>query len=136
MRIISLFSSPSSSRMRLFASTTSSGSIKIVFPEADSSWTIPLIRRFKAGATGITSRPSRMVGVTSLSTNPSDCAPLRILFKVCEMLFEVRLSSLRICKSVVEALSFIRPNLSMRLLILSINCGKTITSPASCRRAG
>ena len=68
IRMISRRSSPSSSRIRLLASTTSAGSINTVFPLADSSWTIPLILRFNPGATGITNRPSRMVGATSLST--------------------------------------------------------------------
>jgi len=72
IRMISRRSSPSSSRMRLLASTTSAGSMNTVLPLADSSWTIPLILRFSPGATGITNRPSRMVGVTSLSTYPSD----------------------------------------------------------------
>lgn len=65
MRMISFLSSPSSSRTRLFASTTSVGSIKTVLPVALSSCTIPLILRFRVGMTGITSLPSRRVGVTS-----------------------------------------------------------------------
>ncbi len=40
---------------RLFASTTSVGSMKTVLPVALSSCTIPLILRFRVGMTGITS---------------------------------------------------------------------------------
>ena len=68
IRMISRRSSPSNSRILLFASTTSAGSMKTVLPVDDSSCTIPLIFRFNPGATGMTSLPSRMVGVTSLST--------------------------------------------------------------------
>ena len=48
--------------MRLLTSTTSAGSINTVLPEALSSWTIPESLRLCIGATGITRRPSRMVG--------------------------------------------------------------------------
>ena len=109
IRIISLRSSPSSSRIRLLASTTSAGSINTVFPLADSSCTIPLIFRFNPGATGITRRPSRMVGVTSLSTTPSDWALRKMLFRERDMLFMVFASSRRIRASSEEALSFIFP---------------------------
>ena len=67
IRMISRRSSPSSSRILLFASTTSAGSIKTVLPVDDSSCMIPFIFRLSPGATGMTSLPSRMVGVTSLS---------------------------------------------------------------------
>ena len=136
MRMISRRSSPSSSRMRLLASTTSAGSINTVFPVADSSCTIPLILRFMPGATGMTRRPSRMVGVTSLSTYPSDCAARRILLRLREMLPVVAESSRRIRKSSAEALSFIFPNLSRMLSIRAISCGNTKISPASSRKAG
>ena len=94
--MISFLSSPSSSRTRLFASTTSVGSIKTVLPVALSSCTIPLILRFRVGMTGITSLPSRRVGVTSFSTMPSLCAERNILYKVRDMLPSVFASSLRI----------------------------------------
>ena len=136
MRIISRRSSPSNSRIRLFASTTSAGSIKTVLPVADSSCTIPLIFRFMPGATGITSRPSRIVGVTSLSTYPSDCAARRMLFKLRDMLPVVADSSRRIRSNSAAALSFIFPNLSRILFILVISCGKVIISPANSLRAG
>ena len=68
MRVTSRRSSASSSRMRLLASTTSSGSMNTVLPDADSSCTIPRILRLSPGATGSTRRPSRMVGAASLST--------------------------------------------------------------------
>ena len=109
MRIISRRSSPSSSRMRLLASTTSAGSMNTVLPLADSSCTMPFIFRFKAGATGITSRPSRIVGVTSLSTTPSDWALRRMLFNEREILPIVLASSRRMRASSAEALSFIFP---------------------------
>ena len=109
MRIISLRSSPSSSRMRLLASTTSAGSMNTVLPLADSSCTIPRIFRFSAGATGMTRRPSRMVGVTSLSTTPSDWAFRRILFSEREILPIVLASSRRMRANSVEALSLIFP---------------------------
>ena len=134
MRIISRRSSPSNSRMRLLASTTSAGSMKTVFPVADSSCTIPLIFRFNPGATGITSRPSRMVGVTSLSTYPSAWALRRIACRLREMLPVVDANSRRIRRSSDDALSLIFPNLSRILLIRLISCGKTMMSPASsCR---
>ena len=71
MRMISRRSAASSSRTLLLASTTSAGSMNTVLPVADSSCTIPLILRFIPGATGIISRPSRMVGATSCATSPS-----------------------------------------------------------------
>lgn len=61
--------------------------------------------RFKAGATGITSRPSRIVGVTSLSTTPSDWALRRMLFNEREILPIVLASSRRMRASSAEALS-------------------------------
>ena len=54
----------------------------MVFPLADSSCTRPLIFRLYEGATGITKRPSRIVGLTSLSTNPSLWAVLSIAFRL------------------------------------------------------
>ena len=89
MRIISCRSSISSSLTRLFASTTASGSMKTVFPLADSSCTMPLTLRFMAGATGITKRPSRIVGATSLSTTPSLWALRSMPAKMRDMLFSV-----------------------------------------------
>ena len=80
-----------------------------VLPLADSSCTIPRIFRFSAGATGMTRRPSRMVGVTSLSTTPSDWAFRRILFSEREMLPIVLASSRRMRANSVEALSLIFP---------------------------
>ena len=74
MRVFSRFSSDSKERMRLLASTTSCGSTKMVLPEALSSWTMPPILRRLIGGTGSTNRPSRKVGVVSLSTHPSLCA--------------------------------------------------------------
>ena len=134
--IISLRSSPSSSLILLLASTTSAGSMKTVFPVADSSCTIPLIFLFMPGATGITSLPSRTVGVTSLSTKPSDCACLNIEFRLRDMLPAVDDSSRRIDKSCGEALSLIFPNLSSILLIFDVSCGKTMMSSASLHRVG
>lgn len=66
-RMISRRSAALSSRMRLLASTTAAGSMKTVLPVALSSWMIPLILRLRAGATGMTRRPSRSVGETSRS---------------------------------------------------------------------
>ena len=129
-------SSASNSRMRLLASTTSVGSMKSVFPEADSSCTMPFIFRFIAGATGITSRPSRMAGVTSFSTNPSLCADRSILYKVREMLLSVRARSCRICASSGDAVSRIFPNLSRMRSISRISCGKVATPSAKRCRAG
>ncbi len=74
MRIISRRSSSSSSRPRLLTSTISAGSMKKVFPVADSSCTMPLILRLCMGATGSTRRPSRTVGVVSLSRYPASTA--------------------------------------------------------------
>ena len=136
IRMISRRSSPSSSRIRLLASTTSAGSIKTVFPLADSSCTIPFIFRFSPGATGITRRPSRMVGTTSLSTYPSDWALRSILFSEREMLPIVLANSRRMRASSVEALSFILPYLFSILSIFPINWGNTAISPASRLRLG
>lgn len=63
--------------------------------------------RFRAGTTGITSRPSRIVGATSLSTIPSDCALRKMLFSEREMLPIVLANSRRIRASSADALSFI-----------------------------
>ena len=114
---ISLRSSLSNSRTRLLASTTSAGSIKTVFPDADSSCTIPFNFRLKAGATGITNRPSRMVGLTSFSTNPSDCAARNIAFRLLEIPPDTWVISLRIRFSSGDALSLMRPYLSSILSI-------------------
>ena len=134
--MISRRSSPSSSRIRLLASTTSAGSINTVFPLADSSCTIPLIFRFSPGATGMTRRPSRIVGVTSLSTYPSDCALRKILFKDREILPIVLESSRRMRANSVEALSLILPYLLRIPSIFPINCGNTAISPANRFRLG
>ena len=136
MRMISRRSSLSSSRIRLLASTTSAGSMNTVFPLADSSCTMPLIFRFKAGATGMTSRPSRMAGVTSLSTTPSDWALRKMLFSVREMLPIVLLSSRRIRANSGEALSLILPYGDRILLMRVISWGNTRMSSASLRKAG
>ena len=136
MRTISRLSSASSSLTLLFASTTSWGSTKTVFPVADSSCTIPFIFFFSAGTTGITSRPSRMVGATSFSTSPSLCAALSMLFRVRDMLPSVRASSCLMLKRLSEALSFILPNLSSMRSICLIMSGKVITSCVIRARAG
>ena len=136
MAIISRFSSASSSRMRLLASTTSAGSMKTVFPLADSSCTIPPILRLSAGATGITRRPSRIVGEASFSTRPSACARRRIEFKVRDMLPDVRDSSPRMRASVGDALSLTVPNLSIMESMSRIMRGKASTSPARARSEG
>ena len=136
MRIISRRSSPSNSRMRLLASTTSAGSMKTVLPVADSSCTMPRILRFMPGTTGMTNRPSRIVGVTSFSTKPSACALRKMLFRLREMLPVVSASSRRIRKSSAEALSFILPNLSRMLLMRAMSCGNTRISAARACRAG
>ena len=134
--MISRRSSPSSSRMRLLASTTSAGSINTVFPLADSSCTIPLIFRLSPGATGITRRPSRMVGATSLSTYPSDCALRKMLFNEREIFPIVLASSRRMRANSVEALSLIFPYLLRMPSIFPISCGNTAISPASRCRLG
>ena len=122
MRIISWRSSLSSSRILLLASTTSVGSMNTVRPDALSSCTIPCIFRFSAGATGITKRPSRMVGATSFSTMPSACAERRMPPRMREMEPSTRASSRRICASSGDAVSRMCPNLS---IIWSICCTKT-----------
>ena len=136
MAMISRFSSASSSRMRLFASTTSAGSMNTVFPLADSSCTIPPILRLSAGATGITRRPSRIVGEASFSTSPSACALRRILFNVREIPLEVRARSPRMRAKAGEALSLTVPNLSMIISMSRIIRGNVSTSPARARNVG
>lgn len=79
------------------------------------------IFRLKAGATGIIKRPSRMVGVTSLSTTPSDCAARRMDCRLRDIPLIVIVISLRICDRVEEALSLTLPNLSRMLSIFPIN---------------
>ena len=136
MRMISLRSSPSSSCTRLLASTTSVGSMNTVLPVALSSCTIPLIFFFSVGITGITSLPSRSVGVTSFSTTPSLCAERNILYKVREMLPSVFASSLLICSNSGVALSRIFPYLSNIWSMRWIIWGKVITSFAKRCKAG
>ena len=136
MAMISRFSSASSSRMRLLASTTSAGSMKTVFPLADSSCTIPPILRLSAGATGITRRPSRIVGEASFSTSPSAWALRRILFKVRDMPLDVRARSPRMRAKAGEALSFTEPNLSMMVSMSRMMRGNASTSPARARSDG
>ena len=136
IRTISRRSSLSNSRMRLFASTMASGSMKTVLPVADSSCTMPRILRLKAGATGITNRPSRMVGATSLSTSPSDCAERRIDCRLREMLPVVAIFSRRMRASSADALSFICPYRSSMPSICRTRAGKTGTPAASAANAG
>ena len=133
---ISRRSSPSNSRIRLLASTTTSGSINTVLPLADSSCTIPLIFRLKAGATGIISLPSRIVGATSLSTTPSVCAARKMDCKLREIPLIVIVISRRIWDRVGEALSFTLPNLSIMASICRTTCGKTKIFPAKAVRTG
>ncbi len=64
---VSRRSSSCSSRILLLASTISAGSMYTVLPDADSSCTMPLMRRLFIGGTGITRRPSRTDGVVSVS---------------------------------------------------------------------
>ena len=134
--IISLRSSLSNSLMRLLASTTSAGSINTVLPEADSSCTIPFIFRLNAGATGITRRPSRMVGVTSFSTSPSFWAVRKIALRLRDIPLETCAISFRMRLSSADALSFMRPNLSRILSILLISWGNIATSPANAYKYG
>ena len=126
--IISRRSSASNSRIRLLASTTSVGSMNTVLPVDDSSCTIPLIRRFIAGATGTTSLPSRSVGVTSFSTRPSLCAACSILYNVRETLPSALRNCERISARRGEAVSFILPYLSKIWSIRRMRSGKVITS--------
>ena len=136
MRITSRRSSASSSRMRLLASTTSAGSMKTVLPVADSSCTIPLMRRFSAGTTGITSRPSRTVGFTSLSTMPSACAERSMELSVRDMLPVVEANSRRMPARVGDALSLIFPNLLTMPSMRRVRVGKVYTSAAKASRLG
>ena len=115
--MISRRSSFSSSLILLLTSTTAVGSINTVFPVADSSWTIPGILRLFIDDTGITSRPSRSEGVTSLSMRPSSAALLSTERIILETLFCEIMISLLICAKLGEALSFTSPN---RLIIESI----------------
>ena len=132
--IISRRSSASSSRMRLFASTTSVGSTNTVLPVDDSSCTMPLMRRFMAGAIGTTRRPSRRVGVTSLSTRPSLCAACNMLYNVRDTLPSALRSCERISARRGDAVSFILPYLSRIWSMRRIRSGKVSTpSVRSCR---
>ena len=110
--IISRFSSASSSRNLLLASTTAVGSRKSVFPVADSSCTIPLILRFMLGGIGMTRRPSRIAGVTSFSMSPSCCAFRSMEFSVCDTEPAAFFNSPLIWKRALEAESFMWPYLS------------------------
>ena len=122
--------------MRLLASTTSAGSTNTVLPEADSSCTMPRILRFRPGATGITRRPSRRVGVTSFSTRPSLCAARSMPNSVREMLPSVLASSWRMALNVGDALSFIFPNLSSMVSMARTISGKVVTFSVNFTRDG
>ena len=61
IRSISRFSFACRTRISLFASTTAIGSMKMVAPLAEVSWTSPLISDRYSLLTGTTKRPSRMV---------------------------------------------------------------------------
>ena len=136
MRITSRRSSASSWRTLLFASTTSVGSINTVLPVALSSCTIPFILRFSCGCTGITNRPSRMAGAASLSTSPSRWAACSIVYNVREMLPWVFSKSCRIPANVIDAESFIFPNLSSIESMRRSMAGKVTTSSVSLCSAG
>ena len=110
--------------------------MKTVFPVADSSCTMPLMRRFSAGATGMTRRPSRTVGFTSLSTMPSAWAERRMELSVRDMLPVVAASSRRISARAREALSLILPNLLTMPSMRRMRVGKECTSDAKAARLG
>ena len=118
MRMTSRRSSASSSRILLFASRTSVGSMKTVFPDADSSCTMPCILRFREGTTGITSRPSRIAGETSLSTSPSLFALFSIEFNVRDILPRSPCSSRLSLANSGDAVSRRLPRLSIICSIL------------------
>ena len=113
MRMISRRISPSSSRIVLLASTISPGSINTVFPVADSSCTIPCIFRLFIGATGMTSRPSRTEGDTSLSRIPAVFPSEIILRRMPFMLAVVAWIACLIDSNSGDALSLMFPNLSI-----------------------
>ncbi len=103
--IISRCSSIWSSRVRLFASTTSAGSMNTVLPDADSSCTMPWIWRLCMGGTGITSRPSRIDGTVSGSSSP------------CEMAFE----------STLRSIELTRPDIPRSRLRISARAGDALS---------
>ena len=121
---ISRLISPSVSRMRLLASTISSGSMKMVLPVADSSCTIPFTLRLCIGATGSTRRPSRTDGAVSASKMPLvlPCAMtlrmIPLIPAVVDAIFLLKSSNRG------EALSFTLPNLSSMRLAAAMISGK------------
>ncbi len=134
IRVISRRSSIWSSRTRLLASTISAGSMYTVFPEADSSWTIPEIRRLYIGGTGMTRRPSRIDGVTSLSIYPASTAfdMTRLIMEA--MAPDVDDSCERISRNSGEALSRMLPNRSIILSIdFTVSGNEAIFIPVSSR---
>ena len=125
MRIISRRISLSSSRMVLFASTISAGSMNTVLPVADSSCTMPRILRLYIGDTGITRRPSRTDGATSLSTYPASRADTRMRRSIPLMLDVVLAMLRRSSSSCGDALSRMLPNLSIIPDIAAVSSGKS-----------
>ncbi len=122
--IISLFSSSCNSRMRLFASTTSAGSIYTVFPDALSSCTIPGSLLLFIGATGRTSLPSRIAGDASESSMPSDMALVITRRNAALTVPLMEDSDLRMVASAGEALSLTLPKRS-RIRSISLRlCSK------------
>ena len=134
--IISRCSALCNSRMRLLDSTTSVGSINTVFPVADSSCIMPRNLRFKDGATGMTSLPSRMVGVTSLSISPSRCAVEIMVRRECEIPLLALSISERMRASSGEALSLILPYLFRMASARFTISGKRTTPSTKRNKAG
>ena len=77
---ISLVSAKWSSFISFVISTISAGSMNVVFPDEDSSYTKPCIFLLLAELTGMSILPSRITMAASLSTSPSLWALRRIMF--------------------------------------------------------
>ena len=124
MRWISLCSENLSSLIWLSSSTTSAGSMKAVFPVADSSYMKPAIFFLFAALTGISILPSRTETPASESTIPSSCAFLRIALIRREIAPSFSLSDFLISYSSSDAVSLTSPYLSMIPSIFLCTSGK------------
>ena len=130
MRSISLCWAKMSSFTWLLSSTTSIGSMKTVFPVADSSYTNPGNLRLFTALTGMRSRPSLAEMLASSSASPSSCALRSICCIFLEMEFSFSLNDLRILKSSGVALSLTSPKRSTIDSIRLETSGKNVIGEA------
>ena len=112
MRAISRDSAKCNSLISLVISTISAGSMKVVLPDEDSSYTKPCSFLLLAELTGMSIFPSRMTTDASLSTMPSLCAFFNMMPILLEMAPSLSLSFRRMSYNSSDAVSLTLPNLS------------------------